>query len=232
MKNLLSILAIITSISAYAADYIPEFEFVGASITRGVGAGQSLETRVESHLVNEPEIEQLRQSTVLFALDYFFITNFGSIRDGAVSEPAFEISVRSRINTWTQSHDKVVIGLLPVFDELSGAQQSFLNSERGRSLAAVYQVVNQCCSARAKKLNEILRSLANSSSNPNSKIYLFNPSKVIDWYLADTSLPSSSNLYGFYDKIHINSYGQSVFFNQALKPVLESMWSVRLSPME
>ena len=228
MKKLIILTTLFFGFSAFAADIIPEFHFVGASITRGVGAPQSLETRIETQLAEEAEIAKLRETTVLFALDYFFVTNFNAIRsDSAVSDGQFEITVRSIVSNWLQNNDKVVVGLLPVADDLTQAQKNFLISDRGQAYSTVFGVINQCCLAKAKKLNQILRSMAANSSD----LYLFDSARIIDWYVSDPNLPGTSNMYGMFDRIHINSYGQSVFYNQALKPVLERMWSVQLSPM-
>lgn len=233
MKLIFLILSFTLSANVWA-NGIKEIDFLGASITRGLLAAVPLETRIEEHLVKEPDLATIKQNKTLFALDYFFVTNFG-----ALSKPNADVEklVQIQIQNWlkskmngTEPYDFVVVGLLPVPETTnsitSQAQLAFLNSARGHHLSGVYRMINNCCLANAKKVNRYLRSIANSPSNPNSKIYLFDLTSVIEWYIARPGL-NTRELYGKVDNIHINSRGQAAFYNIGLIPILKEMWGVQ-----
>ena len=197
--------------------------FSGASITYGFRASQSLQGRFNTLLSQQAaDVQQkVNSKNSIVALDYFFPTNFSSLRTG--SEDYFRGRVDVIIATWLKNNDIVMIGLIPEWSELSAADQAYVRSAEGSPFASWFGIINSCCSARAKYVNARIKQLALSQP----KIVILNWTNLITQFRTGKVRYQAESLFG--DPIHLNNSGQTVLFKYFLGPSFQNVWSVRLN---
>lgn len=197
--------------------------FTGASITQGFRASQSLQGKFNTLLAQQPtDVQQkVKSKNTAVALDYFFPTNFGLLRNG--TEQEFRSRVETVFASWLQANDIVMVGLIPEWSELSVDDQVYLQSATGRPFSNWFAIINRCCSGRAKYVNARIKQLARAQP----KLVILDWTRLIAQFRTGAVRNEPSSLFG--DIIHLNNSGQVVLFHYFLGPVFQNVWQVRLN---
>jgi hypothetical protein len=201
--------------------------FMGASNTNGTGSSLPLDIRVKSHLksvlpkMSINDREKLEGKKVLIAVDYFFHTNFRALDNpNALHAELVEALVRQ----WSEQYDLVIVGLLPLPENLSAnAKDALIRLNPNQAPKGLYTNLTQDGFLnQARTVNKTLQRLAKDGALPKGNFVLAPNERFFNAILGFPEQHSdrinSEKL--FSDTFHVNDKGQATYINRVILPVL------------
>lgn len=225
---LLLTLALLSSTEAFALSPYSNITSEGASNTAGVRSGLDIVNRIQYHLertVKNPKLQkQLQSQKVIIAFDYFFPSNFVELDNPSLDHREL---VLKKLNEWLAKNDRVLVGLLPVWEDLSKEDIYYaLNEEVTQGYTNILNYLDEPIRKSAVRVvNQTIREFASK----NSKIKIVPMAQLVHEslenyreYISNMYMSTEINAYVAFDmdRLHLNDAGQALLLNKLIFPLL------------